>query len=410
MKLLGKTIIIVILLLFVLNSVLIIFNGYNSISFAYTFLFYATLCILLVITLKKVFKVQSKLAVTVIISIFFSVFILEVGLKYVLKRNLTYAEINKSPFYSTNYIHSSTLNKLLRKRKFKNMANYMVHQPNASVNISNSEFSYDFNYNSLGLRNEEISLAKKQGEHRVIALGDSFTEGFGAPKDSTWPALFEHTLRTENNLNINCINAGVANSDPIYSLKLLEDKLIDYKPDLVILAINGSDIRDVFLRGGPERYDSKGNLHFKTGPWWEFFYGTSFIVRYIIHDILNYNEYLVKSDSFLKSYAESQQLLNESILKMNSFCEENNIDFRVVFTPFFTDIFNGYLDLDKTYHYLVSKNMLSKIIYLPPCYYQNFQYHGSNPMDYYWPIDFHHNSEGYLMMAHCIIANMNYSF
>ncbi len=53
------------------------------------------------------------------------------------------------------------------------------------------EFRYTRMSNNLGLSEENIPEVKPANEFRIIGLGDSFTEGVGAPYDSTWVKQLE---------------------------------------------------------------------------------------------------------------------------------------------------------------------------------------------------------------------------
>jgi hypothetical protein len=60
-------------------------------------------------------------------------------------------------------------------------------KPNAHFNYSNAEFDNPFSTNSMGVRDDENSLHKPS----IICLGDSYTMGWGADQDSTYPQQLE---------------------------------------------------------------------------------------------------------------------------------------------------------------------------------------------------------------------------
>ena len=124
--------------------------------------------------------------------------------------------------------------------------------------LERDEFNYAYQINSLGLRGREVSAAKKDSTYRIIVFGDSFTEGFGAPGDSTYPSLLEKELNRTYTGTFEVINAGVIGSDPFYCYKLLVDRFLAYEADLVIFSINNSDITDYIFRGGLERFRADG--------------------------------------------------------------------------------------------------------------------------------------------------------
>jgi hypothetical protein len=213
--------------LFLLYTIQILLTGYGSISFIYTGLFYFTLYQILIFVFKKINGTIKTNHLLLITSIFVSVFATEIVLRFVLKRNLTYAEKNGSINYASFYIHSHYFDQLERKRKLGEHRNLLVSIPNLVRFEKKSEFKYEHRYNSLGLRNDEIKTPKPANEYRILGLGDSFTEGIGAPQDSSWLPLLQNILQQKTSqYKINCINAGHAGSDPVFDYQLLKKNYI----------------------------------------------------------------------------------------------------------------------------------------------------------------------------------------
>jgi hypothetical protein len=394
--------------LFLFYTVQIVLSGLGSISFVYTALFFFTLYQLVLFIIKKTLGKVKTNQLLLITSIFFSIFTTEIVLRFVLKRNLTYAEKNGSLNYATFYTHSNYFDQRKRKRKLGELSNYLVGIPNSSRSEKRIEFIYEHRYNSLGLRSEEIPITKASNEYRILALGDSFTEGLGASQDSSWVPLLEQILQEKSNqFKITCINAGHAGSDLIFDYHLLKEKLLPYQPNMVLLVLNGSDPRDIFIRGGKERYDENGNLKLKKGPWWEYFYGTSFLVRLWVKDVLKYNDYLVKDKGFEKKLMVSFDIIYETILEYRQLAISENFELKIVFMPFYNEMYDNFMQLQSMYEYLLAQNMSKEIIYLPDCYTAYMKYYNLEPIDFYWPIDSHHNSKGYKMMAECIADRLS---
>ena len=76
---------------------------------------------------------------------------------------------------------------------------------------------------------------------RVLALGDSLTAGFGAPKGADYPAQLAQILGHK------VINGGVSGDTSAQALARLPDLLVQ-KPKLVVVSIGGND----FLQRQPE--------------------------------------------------------------------------------------------------------------------------------------------------------------
>lgn len=138
------------------------------------------------------------------------------------------------------------------------------------------EFNVHYSINAIGLREREISRNKPAGTKRVLVLGDSFTEGLGVEVNEAFPARLQALVDAAGlSTRWEVLNAGEASYSPLLEYLLLEKQLIDLEPDLVILALDLSDVYDdiqytklatfdasgkpVAVRADPER---------KPGPWY----------------------------------------------------------------------------------------------------------------------------------------------
>ena len=106
------------------------------------------------------------------------------------------------------------------------------------------EFREIFTHNSVGFRDVEHSITKPDGIFRILAIGDSFTYGAGAPFDQTWLFLLERHLnaRPNNKPAVEIIKAGIGGYFPEAERLLLEHIGLAYEPDLVLVGFNPSDL------------------------------------------------------------------------------------------------------------------------------------------------------------------------
>ena len=145
--------------------------------------------------------------------------------------------------------------------------------------LTKEEFAYWRPTNSLGFGDREWPRDKKTGEKRILTLGDSFTEGDGAHFDSTYVAFLRQDL-TQSEGPFFVMNGGICGSDPFINYINLQDRLMAYRPDIVIQSIRSSDMdQDIVLRGGLERFKQSREVKYKDGPWWEPIYALSYISR-----------------------------------------------------------------------------------------------------------------------------------
>ena len=228
----------------------------------------------------------------------------ELILRFGLGTYMTYLEKNEGGSYQLRYHHTSP-------------TWFQVYSPNTQYTISRPEFAYPRRTNSLGLAEREIPSEKGPNEYRIIALGDSYTEGVGVAYNETWIKVTERRLASATvERAVVAFNAGISGSDPWYEYMLLREKLLPYEPDLVLVAINASDITDAMNRGGQERFQADGTTRVSHPPQWEWLYGISYLFRHVIHDVLRYNWLLIR-ESALK--AEQQKAIHHVVEAASAF-------------------------------------------------------------------------------------------
>ncbi len=171
---------------------------------------------------------------------------------------------------------------------------------NTEFDLDQQEFKIHYKVNALGLR-EKDTVYTDTTALRILCLGDSYTEGFGAPYDSSYPRALERALNKQG-CHCQIYNAGKAGSDPFYNYMLLKQQLLRLKPQVVITTFNSSDIGDYVFRGGMERFKADSTTQYKKGPWYEPLYARSYLARFII-DKATKN---VSSNMFLSQYEHRQ--------------------------------------------------------------------------------------------------------
>ncbi|MBK8672736.1 MAG: SGNH/GDSL hydrolase family protein [Bacteroidetes bacterium] len=136
------------------------------------------------------------------------------------------------------------------------------------VERMNFEFNTKFTTNNEGFRDNYFDTNKTK--YRIVTIGDSFTECVGSSNDSTWQKQLKKIILDSSKKDIDIYNCGIKGNDPVFEYLLLKSKLVKYKPDLVILTINASDITDIEIRGGFNRFNFKNKLVIKEKPFWSF--------------------------------------------------------------------------------------------------------------------------------------------
>jgi hypothetical protein len=102
--------------------------------------------------------------------------------------------------------------------------------------------------NSQGLRDREHTRAKPANTLRIAVLGDSYAEALQLPMEKAFWAIMEARLRecvSMRRQNVEVLNFGVSGFGTAQELLTLRQRVWDYSPDIVLLAITRlNDISD----------------------------------------------------------------------------------------------------------------------------------------------------------------------
>ncbi len=273
---------------------------------------------------------------------------------------------------------------------------YHVWPANEPHWLTKPEYKYLRNTNSLGFSDNEWNRDKKPHEKRILALGDSFTEGDGAPYDSSYVALMRKMLSLSGD-PIDIMNAGTCGCDPFINYINLRDHLLIYKPDIVIQSVGSGDLMsDVLIRGGMERF-KKGQT--TMAPWWEPLYAISYVSR-IFFRLAGYDEQLLKSNAADIEKGRINKSVEDLFKEYAALCHQNNIKLFIIFHPQKRELDENTYGYDFTpiIKYLAADPQI-KVVDLMPAYHSYIDRSGSTSDDYYLKTDGHHNSKGYEMMA-----------
>ena len=111
------------------------------------------------------------------------------------------------------------------------------HEPNQRA------FTIDqpFVTNSMGFRDEREVPANKDGEFRILSLGDSLAVGLGVSQEDTYARRLEALLRPRYGA-VRVINAGVGCYSTWQEVDLLKEKGVKVQPDIVMLEFFWNDL------------------------------------------------------------------------------------------------------------------------------------------------------------------------
>lgn len=271
-------------------------------------------------------------------------------------------------------------------------------EPNSIGAYNTSEFHYTNNYNEWGHREKSVdTFMENDTSILILCLGDSFTEGDAAPYDSTWVRRVEKHLNENYEKHFMLYNAGVCGSDIVFNYKILEQKLKDLKPKMIIELINTSDIPDIMYLGGDERFNDDGSSSGKVGPKWEKVYKHIHLFRLWVHTFGGYNHNLIKNKDEEALIKNSIEKIRHQALTTFKWCEKNNIPYLLILQPTPTDVFyyNSFKELSVLDEYTFVVNLSPNITrYLK----------SKNREDYTWKENGHYNGKGYFILGDFIYS------
>lgn len=76
---------------------------------------------------------------------------------------------------------------------------------------------------------------------RILAVGDSLTDGYGVAKEAAYPALLEKKLRAGGFKEAVVINAGTSGATSAFGVKTMNFHIKRQKPDLIIYSLGSND-------------------------------------------------------------------------------------------------------------------------------------------------------------------------
>ncbi len=141
------------------------------------------------------------------------------------------------------------------------------HVPNTQVLSESREYKVEYKINSKGLRDIERSYDKRDGQFRILCVGDSITFGWGINAQQRFTNVLEGFLK-----NTEVINMGVQGYGIDQNLLFLRQEGVKYHPDLVLMYVIPPDFERAYYSEmwGKQKpqfsLDEKGDLRLSNVP------------------------------------------------------------------------------------------------------------------------------------------------
>lgn len=124
--------------------------------------------------------------------------------------------------------------------------------PHSQITFRLNSFEYTAQTNALGMRDREINV-QRTGGFRAIALGDSFTFGWGVAVEDSWPKALERHL-VQSGWQAEVFNLGCPGTSVDAYATLAERAVPVLKPDLILVGVlPGSNLKKLEV-GSSERH------------------------------------------------------------------------------------------------------------------------------------------------------------
>lgn len=272
--------------------------------------------------------------------------------------------------------------------------------------IEKKEFVYCRPTNKEGVGDSNWVTTGTPGVKRIMAIGDSFTEGDGAPYDSTYPAFLKQNLQRLGD-SIYMMNAGVCGSDPFYNYIHFKERLLAYKPDIVIQMFSSADIETDFIaRGGLERF-KRDQVKYRNPPKTELLYAISYTSRFF-YNAAGYDEFFLTPALVKQMLPEMDSSFIALFKEYKKLCSENGIKLVIVLRPDLREIDNNHYTYNHTNILTALKaDKDITVIDLLERYQNHIHANGTKANEYYWKMDGHHNAKGYQMLAGVITPDIH---
>jgi hypothetical protein len=111
------------------------------------------------------------------------------------------------------------------------------------VDILPNQYLETITINSDGFRGDEIIKDESSDKIKIFVVGGSTVFGWASSSDnSTIPAYLQKNFDKNSNYNVEVINAGIPNAWSFTELNLVQQKILQFNPDIIIIYNGWNDV------------------------------------------------------------------------------------------------------------------------------------------------------------------------
>jgi hypothetical protein len=113
-------------------------------------------------------------------------------------------------------------------------------------NLQLKAYDTEFETNEWGMRDRDYELVRPAGTFRIAVLGSSHTMGWGVSSDEVFESLLERRLNPEHpegpeQVRFEVLNFAANGLSPLGQVSALEQRIVAFRPDLVLLVTHPID-------------------------------------------------------------------------------------------------------------------------------------------------------------------------
>lgn len=221
--------------------------------------------------------------------------------------------------------------------------------------------------NADGFR--DIEFTKDSTRTLIAFLGSSIIEGLGVVAESRATNIAKTIINIEIDNKIDIFNFGIGASSTFDELHILQNQVLHYEPDYVVLQIGFNDLtanwsmRNVNISNAINKEKDENEIIHGQGFVKAFFQNHSalylYIAEYYNHQLLKGNKVNSVLSKVLQDNVEHWNLFYDLLGQFAAMCSENNIEPIIMYVPYEVEVLVNADSLGTRTNKLISAHCMS---------------------------------------------------